>query len=74
VERRGKGVKKDNSSSKPVFSEEQYNYLLSSFPALVVDHTHTLSEVMLRAGEQRVLELVRNNIGYRKVRSLRDED
>lgn len=66
-------MKKDNSNSKPVFSEEQYRYLLSSFPTLVIDHTHTLSEVMMRAGEQRVLELVRNNIGYRKPRSLRDE-
>ncbi|QJD54802.1 hypothetical protein PssvBMR6_gp34 [Pseudomonas phage MR6] len=72
----GKGeerVKKDNSNSIPTFSEEQYKYLAQSFPAMVIQHTHTLSEVMLGAGEQRVLELVRKNIGYTAIRSLRDE-
>ncbi|QHJ82569.1 MAG: hypothetical protein [Bacteriophage sp.] len=66
-------MKKSNSNPIPTFTEEQYRYLCSSFPVMVIQHTHTLSEVMLGAGEQRVLELVQKNIGYTKPRSLRDE-
>lgn len=66
-------MKKDNSNPIPTFSEEQYKYLLESFPVMDIQHTHSLSEIMLGAGEQRVLKLVQRNIGYTKPRSLRDE-
>lgn len=66
-------MKKENSNPKVTFTEEQYEFLRLAFPAMVIQHTHTLSEVMLGAGEQRVLELVRKNIGFRARARLRDE-
>ncbi|QMP84057.1 hypothetical protein pphageT12_39 [Pseudomonas phage pphageT12] len=66
-------MKEKNSNPKTTFTEEQYEFLSSAFPAMVIQHTHTLSEVMLGAGEQRVLELVRRNIGFRARARLRDE-
>jgi len=66
-------VKKENSNPVPTFTEEQYKYLVQSFPVMVIQHSHSLSEIMLAAGEQRVLEVIRKNVGFTRARNLRDE-
>lgn len=65
-------MKESNSNPIPKFTEEQYQYLLKTFPSKVIMPNDTLGEIHQAAGSSKVVEFVRANIGFNPRQHHRD--
>lgn len=52
----------EKSKSIPVFSREQYEYLLRVFPREDISYTDSLEKIMYNAGAQKVISLVESRV------------